>query len=143
MELTLTRTMKHKRYTQGTLSIEGEPFCQTLEPTWRDIGWEKPGRKVEGQTAIPDGRYPLVVCPSPRFEGRWLPLLLDVPLFEGIRIHAGNTVDDTQGCILVGIARPQKPGRLFDSRLWLHRLLHRLGQRPLGEGMWITVGHTW
>ena len=44
MELTLTRTLKHKRYTQGTLSIEGEPFCQTLEPTWRDIGWGRPGR---------------------------------------------------------------------------------------------------
>ncbi len=139
MELTLTRTLKHKRYTQGTLSIEGEPFCQTLEPTWRDIGWEKPERKVEGQTAIPDGRYPLVVCPSPRFGGRWLPLLLHVPLFEGVRIHAGNSVDDTQGCILVGIARPQKPGRLFDSRLWLHRLVRRLGQRPLGEGIWIEI----
>lgn len=140
MELTLTRTRQHKRYTQGTLSIEGEPFCNTLEPTWRDIGPGRPGRKVAGRTAIPEGRYPLVVCPSPRFDGRWLPLLLHVPLFEGVHIHEGNSVDDTQGCILVGTASEGKPGQLIDSRLWLHRLLHRLGQRPLGEGMWITVG---
>ena len=139
MELTLQRTDKRKRFTLGTLSIAGEPFCDTLEPTWRDIGPGGKGRKVLGKTAIPEGRYPLMVTRSPQFNGEWLPLLLHVPGFAGIRIHAGNTAEDTAGCILVGYRPPKQTERLYDSRLWLHRLLRRLAERPEGEGVWITV----
>ena len=123
MELTLQRTKKCEDFTRGTLSIEGIPFCDTLEP---------------GRTAIPEGRYPLYVTRSPKF-GRWLPLVNHVPGFEGIRIHAGNTVEDTEGCILVGHASPKYRGRLFDSQQWLQRLMERLAERPEGEMMWITV----
>ena len=137
MELTLTRTEKTKDYTTGRLDIDGTYFCDTLEPTWRSLGPGKPGPKIAGRRAIPDGRYPVVVTYSPRF-GRWLPLLLHVPQFEGIRIHAGNTPDDTAGCILVGENR--RPGQVLDSRLWERRLVRRLASRPLGEGVWITVG---
>ena len=137
MELTLTRTEKTKDYTTGRLDIDGTYFCDTLEPTWRSLGPGQPGHKIAGRTAIPDGRYPVVVTYSPRF-GRWLPLLLHVPQFEGIRIHAGNTPDDTAGCILVGENR--RPGQVLDSRLWERRLVRRLASRPLGEGVWITVG---
>ena len=91
MELTLTRIAKRKTYTIGHLAIDDKPFCDTLEPTWRDIGWGRKGRKVAGRTAIPEGRYPVVVTFSPKFQ-KWLPLLIHVPLFTGIRIHAGNTV---------------------------------------------------
>ena len=136
MELTLTRTSKRNTYTTGRLEIDGTYFCDTLEPTWRDIGRGRPGRKVRGRTAIPEGRYPLAVTYSPRF-GRWLPLLLHVPQFTGVRIHAGNTAEDTAGCILVG--KNVRPGMVLDSRLWLRRLLRKLGERPLGEGMWISV----
>ena len=139
MELTLLRTNKHKNYTMGTLSIEGELFCDTLEPTWRDIGPFGRDIKIPGKTAIPEGRYPLYVTRSKKFGGRWLPILLHVPDFEGIRIHAGNTAEDTEGCILVGHASPKYRGRLFDSRQWLQRLLKRLAERPEGEMMWITV----
>ncbi len=121
MELTLTRTKKHKDFTMGILSIEGEPFCDTLEPTRRNI---------------PKGRYPLVVTRLPKF-GQWLPLLLHVPGFAGIRIHAGNAVEDTAGCILVGLS--PKEGMLINSRSWLQRLKRKLAERPLGEGVWITV----
>ena len=138
MELTLHRTKKRKHYTLGTLSIEGEPFCDTLEPAWRDIGSGGRGYKIAGKTAIPEGRYPVAVTRSPKF-GQWLPLLLHVPRFEGVRIHAGNTAADTEGCILVGYHSDKDPERLFDSRLWLQRLLKRLADRPLGEGVWITV----
>jgi len=121
----LHRTKRHRRFTLGTLSIEGEPFCATLEPISRK--------------AIPEGRYPLVVTRSPKFNGQWLPLLLHVPRFTGIRIHAGNTVEDTKGCILVGYRSELHPERLYDSRLWLHRLLKRLAERPEGEAVWITI----
>ena len=138
MELTLKRTKKRKNYTMGTLLINGNPFCNTLEPTWRDIGPHGKGIKIPGQTAIPEGRYALYVTRSPKFN-TWLPLLRQVPGFEGIRIHAGNTAEDTEGCILVGNALAKYRGRLFDSRLWLQRLMKRLAERPEGEMVWITV----
>ena len=137
MELTLQRTKKHKCFTLGTLSVEGKPFCDTLEPAWRDIGPGGKGRKMPGRTAIPEGRYAVAVTRSPQFDGEWLPLLLHVPGFAGIRIHAGNTAEDTAGCILVG--KNARPGMVLDSQIWLRRLLKRLGERPEGEGVWITV----
>ena len=136
MELILTRVCKNKDYTEGRIEIDGTPFCDTLEPTWRDVGWGHRGRKVEGRTAIPEGRYPVVITRSPRF-GEWLPLLLHVPLFEGIRIHAGNSVHDTAGCILVGCRR--KPGLLLDSRLWVYRLKRKIVEaKARGEGVGIV-----
>ena len=136
MEVTLTRIAKRETYTIGRLAINGTYFCDTLEPTWRDIGVGRPGRKVTGRTAIPEGRYPLVVTFSPRFK-RWLPLLLHVPQFSGIRIHSGNPADDTEGCILPGLNTSR--GRVTDSYLWERRLVAELGRRPEGEPVWITV----
>lgn len=133
MELTLQRIVKDKSYTLGELSIDGEEFCHTLEPRWR--GPE--AKKVPGKTAIPEGRYPIVITLSPKFK-QWLPLLLHVPKFEGIRIHAGNTVEDTAGCILVGEC--QEKGVLSDSRLWVERLKRRIvDAKERGEGVWVSV----
>lgn len=134
--MTLKRIEKLPDYTVGELFINGVYLCDTLEPTWRDIGWGRPDRKVAGHTAIPDGRYPVVVSRSPKFK-RWLPLLLHVPQFEGIRIHAGNSVADTAGCILPGIYRGV--GRIIDSRIWEHRIIRRMAGRPEGEAVWINI----
>lgn len=145
MNLILQRIAKKKEYTIGRLYMKEERegtapslqyFCDTLEPTWRNVGWGKPGRKVAGRTAIPAGRYAVAVTWSPHLK-EWLPLLLHVPLFEGIRIHAGNTAQDTRGCILVGENR--KPGMVLNSRRTLSLLMKRLKERPEGEGIHIEV----
>ena len=129
MELTLQRIAKDKSYTLGELSIDGEKFCHTLEPRWR----EPEARKVAGKTAIPAGRYPVVITLSPKFK-----LLLHVPGFTGIRIHAGNTAKDTKGCILVG--ENTSKGTLSDSRLWVERLKRRIvDAKERGEGVFIQI----
>lgn len=137
MELTLKRTAKEDTYTQGRLYVDGTYLCDTLEPAWHDLRPGGKGRKVPGRTAIPEGRYPVVITYSDALY-QWLPLLLHVPRFTGIRIHAGNTVEQTRGCILVGYAN--RPGQLIDSRLWLHRLKKEIVRaKEHGEGVWINI----
>lgn len=99
MRLLLKRRFKGDGYTIGSLYVNGEKFCDTLEDRVRDLaGGES---KVPGETAIPEGRYRVIVNRSPKF-GRDLPRLLDVPQFEGVLIHRGNSAEDSAGCILVG-----------------------------------------
>ena len=99
-----------------------QPICDTLEPPRRNLlnggKWDK-RLKVKGMTAIPEGRYLMRFTYSPKF-GKRLFQLMDVPLFDGIRIHSGNSVKDTQGCILVG--NNTKVGRLENSRAVLFKL---------------------
>lgn len=98
MNLLLQRGRSTEKSTPGQLLINGTFECYTLEDIVRPRGM-----KVYGQTAIPAGVYPVVITMSPRFQ-RLLPALLNVPGFEGIRIHTGNKAEDTDGCILVGDA---------------------------------------
>jgi len=147
MELILERIAKRKSYTIGRLYIQKlvpeeyrtyeckEYFCDTLEPTWRD--YASGAYKVKGRSAIPEGRYAVVISYSPKFK-QWLPILLGVPKFEGIRIHAGNTAKDTEGCILVG--KNKLVGQLVDSRIWLHRLKKKIVEaKDRGEAVWLTI----
>lgn len=110
MKLKVERLWKKPGYTVGRLYVDGKFFCNTLEDTVRDLNRE---RKVPGKTAIPYGEYKVVFNWSPKF-GRNLPRLLNVPAFEGILIHPGNTADDSSGCILVG--KNTEVGRLTESR---------------------------
>ena len=151
MELILERIAKKKTYTIGHLYIAKEPdgnnpglgqpltkglqICDTLEPTWRD--YAHGAYKVKGRSAIPEGRYAVVISFSPKFQ-QWLPILLGVPKFEGIRIHAGNCSEDTEGCILVG--KNKLVGQVVDSRIWLHRLKQKIVEaKDRGEPVWITI----
>ena len=96
MKLTVIRTHFYTRATVGKLLIDGEDVgVYTLEDAIRDV-------KINGETAIPYGTYKVIVNFSQKFQ-RELPLLLNVPGFDGIRIHPGNTDHDTEGCILVGL----------------------------------------
>jgi hypothetical protein len=76
-----------------------ERECFVLEDTVRD-----PGVKIPEETAIPAGRYRVIVDWSNRFR-KYSFHILDVPNFSGIRIHSGNTAEDTEGCLLVGQER--------------------------------------
>lgn len=105
MEILLERKWLKENYTIGRLYVNGKFFCNTLEDTVRDINkngiFDCGELKISGHTAIPYGEYEIIVNYSPRFK-RELPRLLNVPHFEGILIHRGNTHKDSSGCILVG-----------------------------------------
>ena len=94
MNLRLVRKTFTEESTIGTLSVNGQTQCFTLEDKVRAI-------KVFGKTAIPAGIYEVTITFSDKFQ-KPLPLLLNVPNFAGVRIHSGNTAADTEGCILVG-----------------------------------------
>jgi hypothetical protein len=96
MKIELKRFYEGRKYTLGLFCIDGIFECFALEDTVR-----VPFVKVAGETAIPEGTYKVILDMSQRF-GKIMPHILDVPQFEGIRIHAGNTAKDTEGCILLG-----------------------------------------
>jgi hypothetical protein len=96
MNLLLNRLQLDPAFTIGELLVDGTFFCWTLEDTVRPAGI-----KVPGSTAIPGGKYDVIITFSNRFQCD-MPLVAGVPNFEGIRIHPGNTAADTEGCILVG-----------------------------------------
>ena len=106
LRLRVQREPSTDEHTMGELlaSIDGGPWthvCWTLEDVVREVAGKPVAEwKVHGRTAIPAGTYSVVLTPSARFR-RMLPLLERVPGFSGVRIHGGNTADDTEGCILV------------------------------------------
>jgi hypothetical protein len=97
MVIKIKRLHKTDSSTIGELTIDGKFECYTLEDKERDV-------KIKCETAIPKGTYKVIINQSNRFK-KLLPLLLNVPNFEGVRIHPGNTNHDTEGCILVGRTR--------------------------------------
>lgn len=105
MHLVLLRNPTRNGATLGELYADGDFLCHTLEDTVRELaGVPVSTWKVPGETAIPAGTYAVTITYSPRF-GIPLPLIVDVPGFSGVRIHAGNRSTDTEGCILVGLDR--------------------------------------
>ena len=140
-ELLLVRCHKKPTYTIGKLFINGEYFCDTLEDTDRGLSNAMPlsqiqAAKRKGTTAIPTGRYLMELTVSPRF-GRTLPILIGVKCFDGIRIHRGNTHEDTEGCILVG--ENKAVGKVLNSAKTEERLMDRLKSIKHGENIYITV----
>ena len=97
MKIKVIRKQMSNGATTGDLLVDDKFICHTLEDVVR-----APGVKVWGATAIPAGMYKVILRMSNRFK-RIMPALLDVPGFDGILIHKGNTDEDTHGCILVGM----------------------------------------
>ena len=100
MNLEVHRLFMGDKATEGELYMDGVPNCVTLEDIVRDLGPNGEG-KVFGQTAIPAGTYSVTIRLSPKF-GHDFMHIEDVPFFDGILIHSGNTDQNTEGCILVG-----------------------------------------
>lgn len=129
MNLQLKRIYKGDTYTIGKLYMDNKYFCDTLEDTVRSLPSTCSGNKCEckekihGETAIPAGKYKVILSYSPKFK-RVLPLLLNVPHFEGIRIHSGNIPEHTEGCILVGVN--SEKGKVLRSKETERRLVERL-----------------
>lgn len=125
MELNVRRIARKDGYTIGRLFINNEYFCDTLEDTDRGLKGtmqvnEILAKKVKAQTAIPTGKYDVILTFSPRFK-RVLPLLLNVPGYQYIRVHNGNRPDSTEGCLLVGENKIK--GQVINSRATLEKLM--------------------
>ena len=149
MDLLLKRIARRDTYTIGHLYIDGQYFCDTIEDTDRGLRQDLPlsvnqAKKRRGVTAIPVGRYRVTLDVfSQRFSKKkqydftrgYLPRLVNVPAFEGILIHIGNTAADSEGCILVG--RNTKVGMVLESTKTFKALYEVL--RKASDPIYITV----
>lgn len=149
MELLLKRIARKPTYTIGHLYIDGVYFCDTIEDTDRGLRQSLPesvnrAKKRFGATAIPTGRYQVTLgIKSPKFSkkkqydfcGGYLPRLINVPAFDGVLIHIGNTAKDTEGCLLVG--RNTKVGKVLDSGVTFRALYAKLKEAK--EFIFITI----
>lgn len=153
MELKVKRKAFEKSYTIGDLFIDGKFFSNTLEDADRGLTQDMPleeikAKKVYGKTAIPTGTYEVDMnIVSPKFKDRsWakpyggkLPRLLDVPGYEGVLLHVGNTASDSSGCLLVG--KNSIKGMITDSTRTFHTLISKflLPAKAKGEKITITI----
>ncbi|CAB4241238.1 hypothetical protein UFOVP67_13 [uncultured Caudovirales phage] len=137
MKIKITRFEYGTHYTIGHLYIDDVVQCFTLEDKVRELpnapvaAW-----KIPGVTAIPTGEYKCLITPSTRFK-RDMPLLCDVPGFAGIRMHTGNTPEDTEGCILLGTYWVGND-KITNSKVAFDKVFPKL-QAALAKGDTITV----
>ena len=135
MEIKIVRDTFTKESTIGKLYLDGRYFANALEDVVRPAGV-----KVPNQTAIPAGRYRIIWNKSSRFSLKaghpvFMPLILDIPGFAGVRLHSGNTAADTLGCILVGYDRHENSiSRSRDAIVALYPLIEK-SKTPV----WLTV----
>lgn len=131
MKIEVIRTTFDDVCTIGEMLVDGEHECFTLEPVTRPEGAEK----IYGKTAIPYGTYNVIISFSPHFN-RDMPLLLDVPNFQGVRIHPGNTAGDTEGCCLCGEAAGRDD--ILQSRAAFDELYPKI-RAALDRGELVTI----
>lgn len=128
MKLLLKRIAKKEKYTIGKLYIDGEYFCDTVEDkdrelySYMDVG-EISRLKVYGETAIPYGTYKVRLSMSYKYK-KILPEIMNIPGWTGVRIHSGNTAEDSLGCIIVG--QNKAVGKVLNSRVTMNALMQKL-----------------
>jgi len=133
--LKLKRIYKGTTYTIGNLFVGEKYLCDTLEDKVRILNSEQD--KIKKQTAIPAGRYKVILSWSGHFQCM-MPELLDVPYFKYIRIHWGNDIDDTDGCVLVG--ENKQKGKVLNSKATYKRLMDILEPAyKNGEEIYIQI----
>ena len=135
MNIQLKRIAKKETYTIGKLYIDGVYLCDTIEDKDRGLNQimsinDIKKKKVYGETAIPTGTYKLVIDYSNRFKKN-MAHILNVPGYEGIRIHTGNSAKDSLGCIIVG--KNKVVGKVVESRNTYNQLFPIL-QKAFKEG---------
>lgn len=137
MKILVKRRPSFLDATLGDLFVDDQWECFTLEDVVRT------GIKVYGKTAIPRGTYQVIITKSNRFSTPghdvFLPLLLNVPNFEGVRIHGGNKAVDTDGCILVGQEIGQDNASLIHSQAALLPLIEKIENALKTAEVWITI----
>ena len=131
MNLVLTRKWREGDATIGEIAVDGGFECYSLEDRVHD------GPKIPGQTAIPTGAYGIVLHTSAALRME-VPMLCDVPDFEWIYLHPGNTPSDTKGCILVG--RGRDVAAITESRIAYMALFSKIKAAMLdGEAVRIEI----
>lgn len=143
MELKIVRQIKSKVSTIGTLYIDGIKECNTLEDidrklTSTDSITSINANKTYSKTAIPTGRYEVIIDMSARFK-KLMPHILNVPGFEGIRIHSGNTDADTEGCILLGTADHNTKDFIGNSRDAFNKFYPKLEEALKKDNVFINI----
>lgn len=142
MHLELYRVRFLDNRTVGQLYVDGEFVCFTLEDKVREVPGQAVEKwKIQGETAIPQGSYKVVMERSPKFGPDTI-TLRNVPGFSYIRVHAGNTEKDTEGCILVGYKLNEKAGVILPgtSRPALNDLKKIVKQALEVEGeVYVTI----
>lgn len=133
MEIKLVRGKSNAASVEGKLYVDGVFECYTVEDLPRDV-------KVYGKTAIPKGKYKVVITMSNRFKKR-LPLLLNVPGFEGVRIHSGNSSKDTEGCIIVGAVNDRTDDDwVGSSKVAMSRLMSKIEDAlAVKKEVWLEI----
>ena len=140
MELRLERKYRSSKYCIDKLYINGKYFSDALEDPDRGLTdsmslEEIKKIKVKGNTCIPYGTYNVTITYSPRFKKN-LPLINNVKGFDGIRIHSGNTPQDTEGCLLLGLNKVK--GRVVDSKVTVNKFID-IVQEALNKGEKVTI----
>lgn len=120
MKFVMQRGQSKHGVTLSRLTLDGAFICDVLEDEVREVPDQPVAQwKVHGKTAIPAGTYEIAAEDSPRFGPDTL-TLLRVPGFKYIRIHGGNSAEDTEGCLLPGLRMSDT--RVASSRAALARI---------------------
>ncbi len=133
MKILLKRIHFGETFTIGKLSIDGKDTgIITIEDKVREIkGKPVSSWKVQNVTAIPVGKYKLIISMSNRFK-KLMPEILKVEGFSGVRIHSGNTSKNTEGCLILGKTWDGKSDFIGDSKKAVQEFMDKIqGQHDI------------